>query len=64
MRDEPLVGSDEASRILGVHRATFLRWVEQGLIGPVHENPGPKGAKVFRRADVEKLAAEKAGTPA
>ena len=60
MRDEALVGSDEASRILGIHRATFLRWVADGLIAPVHETPGIRGAKVFRRADVEQLAREKA----
>lgn len=60
MRDETLVGSEEASRILGIHRATFLRWVADGVIAPVHETPGIRGAKVFRRGDVEKLAKEKA----
>lgn len=50
------VGSVEASRIIGVPYSTFMRWVDKGLIEPVHENPGLTGAKVFRRSDVEKLA--------
>ena len=62
MRNDSLVSSDDASKILGVHRATFLRWVADGLIKPVHELPGIRGAKLFRRTDVEKLADEKAAT--
>ena len=54
-----LVGSDEASRICGVHRATFLRWAEAGDITPVHQLPGGNGAYLFRRADVEQLRDER-----
>jgi excisionase family DNA binding protein len=57
---ETLIGSDEASKILGVHRATFLRWVEDGVIKPVHQLPGVNGAKLFDRAEVERLAQAKA----
>lgn len=60
MSNDTLIGSDEASKILGVHRATFLRWVEDGLIRPVTQLPGANGAKLFERADVERLKAEKA----
>lgn len=56
MQDD-LVGSVEASRIAGIPYATFMRWVAQGVVEPVHVNPGPTGAKVFRRADILKLAA-------
>ena len=51
------VGSVEAARIVGIPYSTFMRWVAAGRITPVHENPGPVGAKVFRRADCELLAA-------
>lgn len=60
MPDDKLVGSDEARKILGVHRATLLRWVADGVITPVHEFPGPRGAKLYRLADVEKLRDAKA----
>ena len=53
-----MVGSREAASIVGVPYTTFMRWVADGRITPVHENPGPVGAKVFRRADCEHLAAE------
>jgi hypothetical protein len=55
MRDE-LIGSLEASRIVGVSYPTFLRWVADGRIEPAHVMPGVTGAKLFRLADVERLA--------
>ena len=58
MADDELVGSDEASRITGIPRSTFARWVTQGRITPAHVMPGISGAKLFRRADVDRLAAE------
>jgi predicted site-specific integrase-resolvase len=57
MRDT--VGSREAANIVGVPYTTFMRWVADGRITPVHENPGPVGAKIFSRADVERLAADR-----
>lgn len=54
-----LVGSDEASTICGVDRATFLRWREDGLITEAGKLPGSNGAYMFHRADVEKLAANR-----
>jgi predicted site-specific integrase-resolvase len=60
MANSEYVGSKEASEILDVDRVTFLRWVAKGLVEPVHELAGLRGAKLFLRADVEKLAAEKA----
>ena len=64
MSNESLVGSDEASDILGVLRATFLRWVADKVIEPVHQLPGANGAYLFDRAAVEQLAAAKAKAPA
>ena len=57
MRDD-LVGSREAARIIGIPYTTFLRWVADGdVITPVLEMPGKTGQKLFKRADVLKLAA-------
>jgi predicted site-specific integrase-resolvase len=58
MQRDSLIGSDDAAKILRVHRATFLRWLAAGLITPVTQLPGPNGAYLFERADVERLAAE------
>ena len=60
MGDDELVGSDEACRITGIPKTTWHRWVNQGRITPVHVMPGISGAKLFRRADVERLARESA----
>lgn len=60
MSDEPLIGSDEASELLGVHRATFLRWVADGRITPRHQLPGTNGAKLFSRAEVVGLLPKEA----
>lgn len=58
MANDILIGSAEACEILGVHRATLIRWTEQDKLTPVHRNPGLTGAYVFRRADVERLRDE------
>jgi hypothetical protein len=58
--DPTLVGSDEASEMLGVHRATFLRWVADELIKPAHQLPGSNGAYLFYQADVIALRDKRA----
>lgn len=55
-----LIGSSESCRLLSVHPATLSRWVGGGILTPAHKLPGKNGAYLFHRADVEKLAAEKA----
>jgi predicted site-specific integrase-resolvase len=55
--DLDLIGSDEAARLTGVDRATFLRWREAGHIAEAHRLPGRNGAYMFHRADVARLAA-------
>lgn len=64
MDDSPLIGAAEACAVferLGVpiHRATFLRWAAKGDIATIHKNPGRNGAKLFARAEVEKLARDR-----
>ncbi len=54
-----MIGSLEAARILDVDRATVTRWALEGRLA--HQRlPGQTGAYVFDRADVEKLAKQKA----
>ena len=55
MSELDLVGSDEARRLAGVPYSTFMRWVADGRIKPALVMPGISGAKLFDRADVEKL---------
>jgi excisionase family DNA binding protein len=50
-----LVGSGEACESLGIHRSTLSRWVTVGKITPAVRLPGPRGAFLFDRADVEAL---------
>jgi len=65
VNDTPdLVGSVEAAEILGVDPATVSRWSSE-LLKPEARKlqvalrlTGKTGAKLFRRADVETLAAE------
>ena len=51
-----LIGSAEAAELLGIDRATFNRWVLAGRITPAVEFPGKRGARLFERADVERIA--------
>jgi predicted site-specific integrase-resolvase len=62
MHKEPdLIQAPEACLILGgVHRSTLTRLVQSGRIRPRIKLAGPKGAELFDRADVERLARERA----
>lgn len=56
-----LVGSAEACQMLNVNRSTLTRWAKAGRIKPqTRLSDHTNGALAFRRADVEKLAAERA----
>lgn len=50
------MGSAEATTILDIHRATLIRWVEQGKLRAVHKLPSVNGAYLFDRSEVEALA--------
>jgi predicted site-specific integrase-resolvase len=53
-----LIGSAEACELIGVDRSTLSRWVTLGKITPAMRLPSPKGAMLFKRADVERLKVE------
>lgn len=59
MADEPLMGAEEAADVLGVHRATVLRWVAAGKLSVIHRGRGPNGAVVLSRREVERIARER-----
>lgn len=61
-----MIGSAEAAEILGVSRATVLRWADadRDIRLPGHKLPGETGAYVFDRADVEALRDELAAQQA
>lgn len=55
---DELIGSRDARRILQINNSTLTRWVAAGLLKPAGKMPGRTGAFVFRRTDIEHLAAE------
>ncbi|AXN50994.1 helix-turn-helix domain-containing protein [Mycobacterium marinum] len=54
------IGSAEVARLLEINQVTVARWVTSGELKPVHKLPGKNGAYLFSRADIEKLATERA----
>lgn len=59
MADEPLMGAEEAADVLGVHRATVLRWAASGKLTVIHKSRGPNGAVILSRKQVLRLAKER-----
>lgn len=59
-----LIGSTEACRILGIERSTLVRWVQMKWLKPASKLPGPNGAYLYRRAEIERLAAQRAAEAA
>ena len=49
--DELLFTADVAARC-GVTVRTVNRWVRDGKLTPVAQAPGPRGARMFRAADL------------
>lgn len=49
----------EASELTGLDRRTIHRMVERGELKPVSKLPGLRGAYIFNRADIERIAAER-----
>lgn len=58
MAKTDVVNTAEAANILGVDRATVVRWASSGQIKAT-KLPGQTGAFVYQRSDVEKLAAKR-----
>lgn len=51
-----LVTTAEAARIVGRSVATVNRWAAAGTLTPIVRGPGLRGANLYARADVERLA--------
>lgn len=56
--DSEIITSAEAAKILGLSSSTFHRWVNAGRLTEVAKVPGIRGARMFRRSDVEALLDE------
>lgn len=57
---DDLIPSVEATDMLGVGRSTLTRWVKSGRLPEAKKLPGATGARLFRRSDIERVAAEEA----
>ena len=55
-----LVGATEATGMLGVSKDTLIRMIARGVIKAAHKLPGPNGAYLFERAEIERAARVKA----
>lgn len=53
--DDELIGAAKAAEILGVDRRTLSRWAREGRLDVPAQLDGRTGARLFRRADVERL---------
>ena len=58
--DPDLVTTAEAAQMLGVSVATVNRRADKGEIPVAAKAPGKRGARLFRREDVQALAKERA----
>ncbi len=52
----PTIPAADAARILGVSVHTVGRYARRGVLVPVMKAPGLRGAYLFDRRDVERLA--------
>ena len=52
----PHLSAAEAAAILGVSTHTVGRYARRGVLTPVAKAPGRRGAYLFDRRDVERLA--------
>lgn len=55
MPNDELLTSTQAGLLLGKSARTILRMVEAGRLTPAQQLPGPNGAFLFRRADIESI---------
>lgn len=51
-----LIASQDVCERFGIVPSTLSRWVAAGKITPAVKAPGPRGAFLFAREDVEELA--------
>lgn len=55
--DSTLISSAEAADLLGISRSTLTRRVKRGTIRPAMKVGGERGAFVFKRSVIERIAA-------
>lgn len=60
-KNTPLIGSAQAAKVFKVDRATFNRWVAEGLIPVAAELDGPTGARMFDADVIDQIAAKSGG---
>jgi predicted site-specific integrase-resolvase len=53
---DDLIGTAEAITILGTSRSTLTRWVAAGRITPAVRLPGIRGAILYSRTEIQRLA--------
>lgn len=58
MANPDIIGTTEASDLLGINRTTLFRWVVAGRVTPTSRLAGPNGAYLFHRTDIERLKRE------
>lgn len=58
MPSDDLLSTVETADLIGVERSTVSKMVREARLTPAHKLPGPTGAFVFRRGEVERAAAE------
>lgn len=54
----------EVAILLGRSARTVHRLVDAGDLAPAQKLPGPNGAYLFRRDDVERIVSERSGSAA
>lgn len=54
-----LIPTAEVAEIVGVGVATVNRWAENGTLPTAARAPGPRGARLFARPDVLRIAEER-----
>ena len=57
---DELLTSTQAGQIIGRSGRTVIRQAELGQIPVAAKLPGPNGAYLFRRSEIEAIAAERA----
>ena len=53
-----LIGADEAAEILGIERSAFTKRIHAGTVKPLTKLSGARGAYIFDREEIQKLAKE------
>lgn len=60
MQQPDLITADQAAEVIGVNRRTVTKWADNGRLPEAMRLPGGTGARLFDRAEVERVASEHA----